>query len=229
VVDADHVEPRPTALGVDDGIAGCPRPRVVADVVVAGNRTRRDGQAIEVRRAWRRSSGSCAPSRVRSPTWMTIYRTERSVVVATNRLHRGVQNKEASHMSDDEAEVRTLITEWAKAVHAGDMDRVLVDHSDDIVMFDVPPPAAGIRGIAAYREAWPAFFKWQARGASFDILTLDVTASDDVAFAHALLRCGTEEELRQDPENHLRLTVGLRKQNGRWVVTHEHHSFPIKG
>jgi uncharacterized protein (TIGR02246 family) len=131
-------------------------------------------------------------------------------------------------VSDDETTIRTLITEWAKAVHAGDMDRVLADHADDIVMFDVPPPAAGVRGITAYRETWPPFFEWQAAGSSFDILSLDVAAGEDVAFAHALLRCGTEEELRDDPENHLRLTVGLRKQNDRWVVTHEHHSFAAK-
>ena len=29
--------------------------------------------------------------------------------------------------------------------------------------------------------------------------------------------------------NRLRLTVGLRKDAARWVVTHEHHSFPDKG
>jgi uncharacterized protein (TIGR02246 family) len=128
----------------------------------------------------------------------------------------------------DEAIIRTLITEWARAVHAGDIDGVLADHSDEIVMFDVPPPAAGVRGIDAYRETWPPFFEWQAGGASFDILSLEITADGDVAFAHALLRCGTEKELREDPENHLRLTVGLRKKNGRWIVEHEHHSFPIK-
>ncbi|HMF05001.1 MAG TPA: nuclear transport factor 2 family protein [Acidimicrobiia bacterium] len=129
-------------------------------------------------------------------------------------------------MSDDETVIRTLVTTWADAVHAGDMDAVLAEHSDDIVMFDVPPPSAGIRGIAAYRDAWPPFFDWQASGAHFEIVSLDVTAGDDVGFAHALLRCGTDEELRRDPENLLRLTVGLRKQGGRWVVTHEHHSFP---
>ena len=129
-------------------------------------------------------------------------------------------------MSDDETVIRTLVTTWADAVHAGEMDAVLAEHSDDIVMFDVPPPSAGIRGIAAYRDAWPPFFDWQASGAHFEIVSLDVTAGDDVGFAHALLRCGTDEELRRDPENLLRLTVGLRKQGGRWVVTHEHHSFP---
>jgi uncharacterized protein (TIGR02246 family) len=131
-------------------------------------------------------------------------------------------------MSEDEAEVQALIRDWARAVHAGDIERVLADHSEDIVMFDVPPPASGVRGIAAYRETWPPFFEWQASGACFDIVSLDVTAGDDVAFAHALLRCGTDEELAADPKNFLRLTVGLRKQDGRWVVTHEHHSFADK-
>ena len=42
-----------------------------------------------------------------------------------------------------------------------------------------------------------------------------------------LLRCGTTDELEQHPERRLRLTIGLRKLDGRWVVTHEHHSFPI--
>lgn len=53
-----------------------------------------------------------------------------------------------------------------------------------------------------------------------------MTAGEDVAFAHALLRCGTSEELARDPRNRLRLTFGLRRQDGRWVIAHEHHSFP---
>src|SRR5688572_15251655 len=108
---------------------------------------------------------------------------------------------------DDATQVRSLIERWTKAVHAGDLDGVLADHADDIVMFDVPPPENGVRGIAAYRATWPPFFKWQAQGAAFDIVELDVTASQEVAFAHALLRCGTPEELRKDPGNRLRLTI----------------------
>jgi len=79
--------------------------------------------------------------------------------------------------------------------------------------------------IDAYRATWPGFFDWQ-RQAVFEIVDLDVTAGNDVAFAHALLRCGTPDELEKNPANLLRLSIGLRKQSGRWVVTHEHHSFP---
>lgn len=131
-------------------------------------------------------------------------------------------------MDDDETQVRELIERWAKAVHEGDLDTVLADHSDEIVMFDVPPPYDGVRGMDAYRETWPPFFTWQRQGASFDLLSMDVVAGDDVAFAYALLRCGTPQELQEEPENRLRLTVGLRKHEGRWVVVHEHHSFPLK-
>ena len=129
----------------------------------------------------------------------------------------------------DEKEVRVLIERWAKAVQACDIEDVLVDHAEDIVMFDVPPPEEGVRGINAYRESWPQFFEWQRRGGTSEIVSLEITAGKDVAFAHALLRCGTEPELRTDPQNRLRLTVGLRKQRGRWIVFREHHSFPLKG
>jgi uncharacterized protein (TIGR02246 family) len=129
-------------------------------------------------------------------------------------------------VADDEQEIRSLIERWAQAVHEGNMSVVLADHADDIVMFDVPPPNEGVRGIDAYRDTWPGFFRWQQSGACFEVVSLDVAAGADVAFAHALLRCGTEDELRQDPSKRLRLTVGLRKDNGRWVVAHEHHSFP---
>jgi uncharacterized protein (TIGR02246 family) len=129
-------------------------------------------------------------------------------------------------MSDDERQIRHLIETWADAVHRGDLEAVLADHSEDIVMFDVPPPYDGVRGIDAYRETWPPFFEWQVRGASFEIVELNVTAGDEVAYAHALLRCGTKRELVDNPENRLRLTLGLRKEQGRWVVAHEHHSFP---
>jgi uncharacterized protein (TIGR02246 family) len=128
-------------------------------------------------------------------------------------------------MPDDEQQIRTLVKRWAEAVHSGDMEGVLTDHAGDIVMFDVPPPHEGVRGIDAYRETWPGFFEWQARGASFEIVSLDVTAGEDVAYAHALLRCGTPQDLAEHPEKRLRLTLGLRKDDGRWTVAHEHHSF----
>jgi uncharacterized protein (TIGR02246 family) len=126
----------------------------------------------------------------------------------------------------EEQQIRALIEAWAIAAHGGDLDTILADHAPDIVMFDVLPPNRGVRGIEAYRDTWPPFFEWQANGAVFQIESLEVTAGTDVAFAFALLRCGTPADLARDPDQRLRLTVGLRKAAGRWIVVHEHHSFP---
>jgi uncharacterized protein (TIGR02246 family) len=127
---------------------------------------------------------------------------------------------------DDEREVRDLIERWIAAIVAGDLDTVLAAHSDDIVMFDVPPPYEGVRGIDAYSETWPPFFRWLASGAAFELQSLEVTAGTDVAYAYALLRCGTAQEFADNPDYRLRLTVGLTKEDGHWIVRHEHHSFP---
>jgi ketosteroid isomerase-like protein len=120
-------------------------------------------------------------------------------------------------------EIRELIERWVTAVHTGDLATVLADHADDVVMFDVPPPYDGVRGLTAYAESWPDFFNWQASGASFELTSLDITEGTDVAFAVALLKCGMPDET---PGRRLRLTIGLRKLNDRWTVAHEHHSFP---
>jgi uncharacterized protein (TIGR02246 family) len=130
-------------------------------------------------------------------------------------------------MSTAEPEIRALLERWVDAVHRGDMAAVVADHADDIVMFDVPPPHRGVRGIDAYRATWPPFFEWQAAGAVFELESLEITAGQDVAWAWALLRCGSPADLAGAPERRLRLSVGLRKAAGRWVVAHEHHSFAL--
>jgi uncharacterized protein (TIGR02246 family) len=128
----------------------------------------------------------------------------------------------------EEVAIRRLIEDWASAVRAKDINGVVAHHTDDVVMYDVPPPTA-VRGISAYRETWPPFFEALTEGeAAFDIVELQITAGDTVTFASALLRCGSKEELAKDPDPRLRLTIGLRKVDGAWKIAHEHHSFPAE-
>ncbi len=129
-------------------------------------------------------------------------------------------------MSDEQA-IRDLFTGWVDAIQTQDLGGVVADHDRNIVMFDVPPPYNGVRGMDEYRKSWPPFFEWIDQGAQFQLVELDVVAGADVAFAYALLRCGTQAEFDANPDNRLRVTVGLRKVDGRWVIAHEHHSFPM--
>jgi len=130
-------------------------------------------------------------------------------------------------MSDEQA-IRDVFTGWVEAIQAQDLEGVVSNHDPGIVMFDVPPPYNGIRGIDDYRGSWPPFFEFINQGAEFTVVELDVVSGTDVAFAYALLRCGTADQFAKDPDNRLRVTVGLRKVDGRWLIAHEHHSFPMR-
>ena len=126
---------------------------------------------------------------------------------------------------NDERIIRELIEGWAAAVRRQDLNGILAHHAAGIVMFDVPPPVV-LRGLDAYRESWGPFFKAFSGGGTFEIADLEVTASDSVAFATALLRCETAPSNPASSEPQLRLTVGLRKVDDSWIVVPEHHSCP---
>jgi ketosteroid isomerase-like protein len=137
----------------------------------------------------------------------------------------GQRTDTGSDAGSDADEVRRVIEDWAAAVMRCDLDGVVAAHGDDVVMFDVPPPHEGIRSIDDYTDSWPPFFEWIESGARFEIDELHVEAADDVAFAWALLFCGTDGDLAGHPERRLRLTLGLRRRAGSWEIAHEHHSF----
>ncbi len=127
--------------------------------------------------------------------------------------------------SDDEAQVRQLIERWAAAVRARDIEGAVAAHAPDILMFDVPPPLQ-LRGTDDYRDSWPALFEWFGNEGRFDLDELDVVAGRDVAYAHAIVNCaGVNPDGSEDPTV-VRLTVCLRKIDGAWTITHEHHSLP---
>lgn len=133
----------------------------------------------------------------------------------------------SNNRSKDEAAIRDLLENWAKAVRAENLDGILANHSKEILMFDLPAPAQA-KGIEAYKKSWDEFFPWFQGSGIFDLSELNVTAGDDVAFATALIRCRGTEVNGARAELGVRLTVGLRKIGDRWTVTHEHHSEPSR-
>jgi uncharacterized protein (TIGR02246 family) len=129
------------------------------------------------------------------------------------------------HGSADEAAVRTVVESWMACVRRRDIAGILQNHSPDIVMFDVPPPFQS-RGIEAYRKTWDPFFSWSRDPVAFDATEMSITAGADVAFVVAAMRCAAPGANGKPESLDFRLTVGLRKIDGRWSITHEHHSVP---
>jgi ketosteroid isomerase-like protein len=80
---------------------------------------------------------------------------------------------------DDEAALRQLIAQWAKAVRDEDLPGIRANHDPDILMFDVPPPFLS-RDLDAYMTTWQIFYPSQARPITFDFEEVEVTAGSDV-------------------------------------------------
>src|SRR3954453_23591780 len=121
--------------------------------------------------------------------------------------------------TSDELAVRELVTDWVQRVENDDLDGVSADHTDDIVMYDVPPPLQAV-GAQEYRRTWELFYEFQRKGV-FRFEERPGPAGAEVAYAFGLITCGGT-----DPGSHfpVRLTVGLRKVDGQWRIAHEHHS-----
>jgi ketosteroid isomerase-like protein len=119
-------------------------------------------------------------------------------------------------------QIREIIEAWADGVRRHDFTDILANHARDIVMFDLPPPLQ-LQGIEEYKKTWDLFFQFHRPSQAFDIEELTITAGSDVAFAVAIMRCGTGAV---SSGFLFRLTIGLRNINGIWSVTHEHHSLP---
>jgi ketosteroid isomerase-like protein len=128
------------------------------------------------------------------------------------------------HTHDEDA-IRELVENWVSAVRRKDLDAILLNHSANLVMFDVPPPLTS-KGLEAYRKTWDLFFSWAHDPVVFNITEMDITAGDHVAFVTALMRCAGREANGQAIELDFRLTIGLRRIEDQWVVVHEHHSIP---
>jgi ketosteroid isomerase-like protein len=122
-----------------------------------------------------------------------------------------------------EAHIKALVEAWADAVRRHDLQSILAHHDRDIVMFDVPPPLQS-RGLDEYKKTWDLFFGYHEPSQAFDIEELAITAGEDVAFAVAVMRCGSRTS--GPPEFLFRLTIGLRKVDDDWRIVHEHHSVP---
>lgn len=127
----------------------------------------------------------------------------------------------------DESAVRDLLERWAAAVRTKDMPEILRNHSQDFLMFDVPGPFES-RGLDGYEGTWKLFYSSQPEPVAFDIKWMEVVAGDDVAFAFAHMQCVDPTEKARRVPLDFRLTVGLKKLEGRWTIVHEHHSVPAE-
>ena len=129
--------------------------------------------------------------------------------------------------ASDEAQIRKGAEEWAQAIHDKDADRVIAHYAPQVLTFDLAPPLQYKRGSAARKQLLEAWFKTWDGPIAYEIRDLEIEIGGDIAFAHSLNRISGTKTDGEKPDVWVRSTVGYRKIDGKWLVTHEHASVPF--
>ena len=130
--------------------------------------------------------------------------------------------------STDETEIRELIESRAGALKTGDVGTIVSYYAPEVVLFSLAPPlqqSTDARDPAQLR-AWIATFEAPP---TRDVTRLQVIAGADVAFATSIdCLSATPKGMTDSFSLWHRVTLGLRRIDGRWLITHEHESVPFE-
>jgi uncharacterized protein (TIGR02246 family) len=127
---------------------------------------------------------------------------------------------------NDEAWVREVIADWAAAIRAKDLDRVIAHYAADVVSFDLAPPLQYV-GREAVRKSLTGWFPTFRGPIGYDLHGLSITAGGGVAFCRSLNRISGRRTNGEETDVWVRATIGLRKVDRRWLIMHEHSSVPF--
>lgn len=128
--------------------------------------------------------------------------------------------------STDTAAIHDLITAWARAIAAKDVDGITAHYTADTVLFDAIPPYKTI-GREAIRQAWINCLPYFPDHFTTDLRDVTVQASGDVGWAHFLLHFSATPADHPCGQTWMRATVAFRRRAGAWVADHEHVSVPF--
>jgi len=125
----------------------------------------------------------------------------------------------------DEAQIRQLIEQWGQALYAKDLNTLMAYYAPDILTFDILPPLQ-YQGVDAYRKNFEAWFAAVQGPIEYETRDLRIMTGEEVAFCHSLNCVRSTRITGEHTETWVRVTVGFRKIEGTWRITHEHVSVP---
>lgn len=125
-----------------------------------------------------------------------------------------------------ETDIRALFDAFLSAIRHQQMDKIMSFYHPVIVAFDAVAQLQ-FKGIKAYGDHWRKCMEMCPGATIFEMQDLDIAATDTLAFAHWLLRCGAADQEGNEQTSWMRVTTGLRKIDGTWCIVHEHFSVPF--
>lgn len=131
-------------------------------------------------------------------------------------------------MASDEQSVRDVLAEQVRAMRAKDAAALVGLYAPDVVRFSLAPPlataGAEVTDVDGVR-AWLGTFEDDM---DYEVRDVSVAVGGEVAFCHSVNRMSaTSRAAGRHFDLWFRSTLGLRRVDGRWLVSHEHQSTPF--
>jgi len=121
-------------------------------------------------------------------------------------------------------EVRATVEGAWRAIGEKDAAKAVSHYAADPVVFSMAPPLCAKGSQEQGLREWFATWRGPIRHESRD---LHVAVGGDVAFCTAVQRIAGTKTDGAEVDLWFRMTVGLRRQGGRWKIVHEHESVPF--
>lgn len=133
-----------------------------------------------------------------------------------------------NNKTNDEEQIRKLKDDLINAIRNKDVKGVISQFAVETVMFLLAPPlqyktgddAPGETGIQEWFDSFQGAIGYEFR-------ELQITTDEAVAFCHSLNRIGGTRSDGEKTDIWMRETLGLRKIEGEWKITHQHQSVPF--
>jgi uncharacterized protein (TIGR02246 family) len=129
---------------------------------------------------------------------------------------------------DAQQEIRDVLDRQIAGMRAGDVEGLIARFTPDVVWYSLAPPLRHVGPDARDAAGLTAWFAGFDGPVDYDITELEVAVGGDVAFTHGLARLTATPRGGSEPFTlWFRLTSGLRRVDGQWLVAHEHQSVPF--
>ena len=144
-----------------------------------------------------------------------------SVILSGIALHGDAQ-------SNDEKAIRALQQRYLAAVRARDINMIMSVYIPDesLFVFDAVPPRQYV-GARAYRKDYEEILALFPGPVKAEIADLAVTAAGALGFSHRIETWVLTDKNGKQAKFVFRVTDVYRKANGKWLIIHEHVSWPV--
>jgi ketosteroid isomerase-like protein len=130
--------------------------------------------------------------------------------------------------ANDQAEINASVHRLEAAVNAKDINGIMAYYTPDesLLVFDALPPRQ-YAGAAAYKKDWEGFLAAYPSTIHAEISDWKTETEGNLAYGHGIFRTNGPDKDGKPLDLTVRVTDVFKKINGKWLVIHEHVSWPV--